>query len=423
MSKSDIPGPEAGNGRIFDGQRPPRNIEYRGCVVSARRVAGPVAHELFLHARPDGDASDIHSQAKAIYQAIHDYLNALGADAVTIVNETVFHRDLDLGLATVRETRQRVLDGASGPANHSIVIDIEQPPLDERAWLEVQLQAVLPVDAPEIVTSVPRPQACECAECARSQGMTFFLGTQSRFVSGPLYGAGADAYAQTHDLFTAAEHMLQQAGMGFKDVVRTWIYLEKMERDYPQLNRARREFFDKHGIRPPPASTGIGASLVPDQHDICMTVLAIKDTGLMTRTLMTTPTLNEAPQYGADFSRGMRITERSRDTLYVSGTASLDETGQSVHEADFDAQADRMLLNVGALLKAQGADYSHIVSATTYIRNKEDAGRIRRKFEDAGYVGFPNALVEATVCRPELLCETEALAVTGSDSTPIRIKG
>jgi enamine deaminase RidA (YjgF/YER057c/UK114 family) len=126
---------------------------------------------------------------------------------------------------------------------------------------------------------------------------------------------------------------------------------------------------------------------------------------------MTTPTLNEAPVYGSDFSRGMRIQESNKVALHISGTASLDETGKTLHLDDFEAQADRMLLNVAALLKEQGATFSDVVSAMTYLKHPADAQRLRQKFHEAGYDGFPNVVVQAPVCRPELLCETEALAV------------
>jgi len=82
-----------------------------------------------------------------------------------------------------------------------------------------------------------------------------------------------------------------------------------------------------------------------------------------------------------------------------------------VHLDDFEAQADRMLVNVAALLKGQGASFGDVVYAITYVKDPSDVRRLREKFRDAGYEGFPNVLVAAEVCRPELLCETEALAV------------
>jgi enamine deaminase RidA (YjgF/YER057c/UK114 family) len=126
---------------------------------------------------------------------------------------------------------------------------------------------------------------------------------------------------------------------------------------------------------------------------------------------MSAPTLNEAMLYGADFARGMRMVETNKVALHVSGTASIDEAGRTVHPEDFAAQADRMLVNVAALLEGQGATFGDVVSAITYLKRPADAGRLRAKLHEAGFEGFPNVLVAAPVCRPELLCETEALAV------------
>jgi enamine deaminase RidA (YjgF/YER057c/UK114 family) len=78
---------------------------------------------------------------------------------------------------------------------------------------------------------------------------------------------------------------------------------------------------------------------------------------------------------------------------------------------DFDAQARRMLVNIAALLERQGANFRDVVSAITYLKDNADAPRLRRVLDEEGFGGFPHALVEAEVCRPDLLCETEALAV------------
>ena len=78
---------------------------------------------------------------------------------------------------------------------------------------------------------------------------------------------------------------------------------------------------------------------------------------------------------------------------------------------DFEGQARRMLLNVRGLLEAQGANFGDVVSAITYLKRPEDAQHLRQIFCEAGYEGFPNVIVAAEVCRTELLCETELLAV------------
>ncbi len=112
----------------------------------------------------------------------------------------------------------------------------------------------------------------------------------------------------------------------------------------------------------------------------------------------------------------MRVHDANKTTLFVSGTASLDESGVTVHLGDVEAQAERMLLNVSTLLAGQGAGFGDVVSAITYVKHAEDAHALQRTFHEAGYEGFPNSLVLAPVCRPELLCETEAIAVLPGDT-------
>ena len=248
------------------------------------------------------------------------------------------------------------------------------------------------------------------------RGLREHVGEDARFYAGGLYGRGENAYEQTLAMFGVAEDLLQQAGMEFRDVVRTWIHLREMDRDYDALNRARRAFFEARGIDPAPASTGIGGGPVPAEHDLCLGVYAVKAARPSVRTVMTTPTLNEAPLYGSDFCRGMRIVETNKVALHVSGTASIDESGSTAHLGDFEAQVDRMLVNVAALLEGQGATFGDVVSAVTYLKNPADAKRLREKFHEAGFEGFPNVLVAAPVCRPELLCETEVLAVLPKDA-------
>jgi enamine deaminase RidA (YjgF/YER057c/UK114 family) len=76
-----------------------------------------------------------------------------------------------------------------------------------------------------------------------------------------------------------------------------------------------------------------------------------------------------------------------------------------------EAQADRMLVNIAALLAAHGASFRDLVSGVTYLKNPRDAQAVRAIFSRHGLDGVANALVEAPICRPDLLCEMEAVAV------------
>jgi len=68
-------------------------------------------------------------------------------------------------------------------------------------------------------------------------------------------------------------------------------------------------------------------------------------------------------------------------------------------------------VNISALLAAHGASFQNVVSAVTYLKNPSDAPLLRAMFQEHGFDGFPCTLVEAAICRPELLCETEAVAI------------
>ena len=386
-------------------------IEAHGCSISLRSLNGPDAQELFFSCQPPAEAVDTDRQAEAVYSAILSLLEDEGGSFASVVSETLFMRNLHANIESVRAARERVLIAHEATTFKPAITEIEQPPLNEGACLEVSVQAVLPNESPPRFEPIVVKPACGCDECARAHGLRVHLGEESRFYAGGIYGSGEDSYQQTFAMFEAAENLLQQAGMEFRDVMRTWIYFPEMERDYADFNRARRDFFETRGIDPIPASTGIGAGLIPLEHNVCLGIYAVKSDPPTRRVVMTTPTLNEAPVYGSDFSRGMRILETNKVALHISGTASLDEAGRTVHLDDFEAQVDRMLVNVAALLEEQGAGLGDVVSAITYLKHPEDAQRLRQKFREAGYQGFPNVLVEAQVCRPELLCETEALAV------------
>jgi enamine deaminase RidA (YjgF/YER057c/UK114 family) len=70
-----------------------------------------------------------------------------------------------------------------------------------------------------------------------------------------------------------------------------------------------------------------------------------------------------------------------------------------------------MLHNIASLLAQQGATFANLVSGVGYLKNAQDAPVLRSIFRQRGFAGFPCALVEAPLCRPELLCEAEAVAV------------
>ena len=132
-------------------------------------------------------------------------------------------------------------------------------------------------------------------------------------------------------------------------------------------------------------------------------------------------TLNEAYDYGSAFSRGMRIDLNGLTILLISGTASIDEAGRTVHIGDFRAQLQRTYENITKLLAAEGATWHDIVRTTCYLRDIErDYAAFNEErtafFKLQGLDPLPASTgIQAILCRPDLLIEIEAIAMFRND--------
>lgn len=135
--------------------------------------------------------------------------------------------------------------------------------------------------------------------------------------------------------------------------------------------------------------------------------------------------LNEAFAYAkpSSFSRGMRIDLNGITILLISGTASIDEHGVSVHVGDFRAQMRRTLTNITGLLESEGCTWKDIVRTTCYLRDIErdyEAFNEERTtfYAEQGLDPLPASTgIQAILCRPELLIEIEAIAMFRTEKT------
>lgn len=391
-------------------KRDPLDASRPAC--SLRRFEGPEADEIFILCRPeDTAADDIGAQADSVYRTLHDTLSAQGGGLGDVVHETVFFRDIQGDLDGFRRVRGQVLNELNSRTCRPASTRIQQPPLNQHERLEVSAFAVIPrrpaAQSARTFWNVP---PCACAADLRFATRVVRVGTQEYVYVGNIFGSDGTAFDETLSMFHAAEEVLRREGLTFRHVLRTWIHLRDIDRDYDEFNRARREFFQRAGVTLRPASTGIEGAPFPESHNLSMSLYAIKAPEPVEVGLMTTPTLNEAWSYGSDFSRGLKVVEANKVALYVSGTASVDEEGRTAHVGDFTGQVDRMITNIETLLSAQQASFSDLVSAITYIKDPADAPRIRELLRARGLDGIPNAIVKAAVCRPDLLCEMEGIA-------------
>jgi 2-iminobutanoate/2-iminopropanoate deaminase len=129
--------------------------------------------------------------------------------------------------------------------------------------------------------------------------------------------------------------------------------------------------------------------------------------------------LNEAYDYAkpSSFVRGMRLDLNGLVILLISGTASIDDKGETVHVGDFHAQCRRTFKNITGLLEAEGATWHDIVRTTCYMR---DIDRDYAAFNEERTAFYreqklnpvpASTGIQAKLCRPELLIEIEAIAM------------
>ena len=134
-------------------------------------------------------------------------------------------------------------------------------------------------------------------------------------------------------------------------------------------------------------------------------------------------TLNEAYDYPkpSSFSRALRLDIKGVTILLITGTASVDESGKTVHAGDFSAQCWRTYQNITGLLEAEGATWQDIVRTTCYLRDierdYEAFNEIRTQFfKEQELDPLPASTgIQAILCRPDLLIEIEAIAIFETD--------
>jgi 2-iminobutanoate/2-iminopropanoate deaminase len=147
--------------------------------------------------------------------------------------------------------------------------------------------------------------------------------------------------------------------------------------------------------------------------------LAAGVTSIPKKAISNPEVLNEAYEYAkpSSFSRGIRIDLNGLSILFISGTASVDENGASVHVGDFRAQCRRTFYNITKLLESEGATWKDVVRTTCYLRDIDrDYAAFNeertRFYTEQGLNPLPASTgIQAKLCRPELLVEIEAIAM------------
>ncbi len=388
----------------------------RESVVQLARVEAGGLTELYLRIRPPREKGDIDSQARSIYDALFGALGAQGAEPEDVITEKVFFSDVDrhfFHLDAIRkeayaDTIEKV---GCGPATNFL----HQPPCNPGRLCELEAYVVFPNSGDRVeIDCIEDLPGLASGKVVSHGGYRHVYLMNFTGNGGPENSLGFTE--QAHQMYDRALASLQRAGASFHDVIRTWIYIADIERDYEALNVVRTSIHEGQGLERIPASTGIQGATFPWARGCTMDVYALLADRPVQIDMLHSPTMNEAPAYGSSFSRGMALTINGRTVIYVSGTASIDTEGRILHVGDLEGQVHRMIENVEALLGTRGATFDDVVSAITYLKRPEYLDTFYRIWDERGLLGdIPNTVSMADVCRPEWLCEIEVIAVSPED--------
>jgi len=213
--------------------------------------------------------------------------------------------------------------------------------------------------------------------------------------------------AQTTNVLNTIQRALTDAGMHFRNVVRTWFYNHDIVDWYAEFNQARTAFFQQHGITLMPASTGIGASNASGTALVVKAIAVQPKTRAVTVHRVDSPLQREASAYGSSFSRAMEVADRTGRILYISGTASILPNGETIHVGNVAGQIEKTMEVVGAILTQNGMSFSDSTRAIAYFRHQEHIPLWEQYCRTRQLPPLPVLVTQCDICRDNLLFEIE----------------
>ncbi len=274
---------------------------------------------------------------------------------------------------------------------------VEQPPLD---GTKVALWCYMMTD----VTTSQLASGLFCAE----------HGPYRHLWCASAHSLAADSNEQTQEIFDHYINQLADEGCTLRDnCIRTWFFVNDIDQNYGGMVKARNNTFARQGLTTDThfiASTGIGGRQA--DHNVLTQMDAYAVSGIspsQVRHLYAPTHLNRTSDYGVSFERGTTVDYPDRRHVFISGTASIDNSGKIMHEKDIVMQTARMIENVEALLTEAGSGFDDVCQMIVYLRDIGDyaivSRTMRHRFPDT-----PMVIVHAPVCRPGWLIEMECVA-------------
>jgi len=218
---------------------------------------------------------------------------------------------------------------------------------------------------------------------------------------------------QAAEIFKQMETVLQSNGLEFKDVVRTWFYNDNILEWYSDFNKVRDNFFNINQVYEGlvPASTGVGGRN-PAGAALVGALLAVKAKSEgVTASKVKSPLQSPALDYGSSFSRAVELNFPDHRRVYISGTASIDPDGTTVHIGDPETQVELTMKVVHAILESRDMIWDDVTRALAYFKHAKDAPIFNNFCSLNNVPQLPVVIAENDICRDELLFEIELDAI------------
>ena len=224
-----------------------------------------------------------------------------------------------------------------------------------------------------------------------------------------------DSESQTRALFNKYIEQLKENNCTLSDnCIRTWIFVQNIDANYAGIVKARKEIFLENGLNEKThyiASTGINGRNSDKDTLVIFDAYAIE--GIQKEQiqyLYAKTHLSSTYKYGVTFERGTCVLYGDRRHVFISGTASINNEGEILHEGNIKKQAERMFENVEALLHEADCEFADMAQMIIYLRDIADYQIVKNIF-DKRFPQTPKIIILAPVCRPGWLIEMECIAI------------
>lgn len=118
------------------------------------------------------------------------------------------------------------------------------------------------------------------------------------------------------------------------------------------------------------------------------------------------PSKSDTPRSHLPFSPVVKVG----NMLFVSGQASVDDTGKIISE-DFEGEFRRSMHNLLKILEDAGSDLKHVVQTRNYVRDDVAVPEFNRLYREYFSEPFPARTTIVNCLGPALRYEIECIAV------------